>query len=234
MLNNGKNNGCDFADQVVSYIYDEATVGERHIFESHLTSCVSCTDEFASIAETRLSIFEWRREEFDSLATPLVAIPYTAEVPGLLDILRGWVTFPVLSGAAAMVLLSLGVGYFLMTAPGSSDTAGNAAATASPVVTETVDAPISLPLETTDIEVAESGTKEKLHKPASGLAHRVVTSSPPRPATAKDVARRSSPQVAASAAKNTRAPVLSPYEDTEDKSLRLSDLFDDDGGRSDK
>ncbi|MEJ7623057.1 MAG: zf-HC2 domain-containing protein [Pyrinomonadaceae bacterium] len=234
MLNNGNNGGCDFADLVVSYIYDEATAGERHVFESHLTSCTSCTDEFASISEARFSVFEWRREEFDSLPTPLIAIPCTAEASSLLDTVRGWLTFPVLSAAAAMVLLSLGIGYFSVQLSDSNEIAENAAAITRPSVGETIDPSPALPLEREVDGFSDPGISEKLHVPESGEADRAMTTRPSRQSSAKGVARRVSRQLAASAAKNTRAPVLSSYEDTEDKSLRLSDLFDDDGGRSDK
>jgi hypothetical protein len=46
------------------------------VFETHLNSCAACADEFAGFNMARTSIIEWRNEEFLSLQTPLIEIPY--------------------------------------------------------------------------------------------------------------------------------------------------------------
>jgi len=53
---------CERADELVSYIYNEATKDARRSFEQHLTACVACRDELAAFGEVRGAVREWHEE----------------------------------------------------------------------------------------------------------------------------------------------------------------------------
>ncbi len=76
MLNtNHHNSSCTFAEQMVSYLYNEANVQEKAKFEAHLKNCSGCADELASFGFVRSSVQEWRKEEFSQLETPVMKFP---------------------------------------------------------------------------------------------------------------------------------------------------------------
>ena len=117
MLTNGNNANCGFADEIVSYIYDESGEVERRKFETHLAGCSTCTDEFAAISNARFSVFEWQKEEFAQLPTPKIVIPYArdavrdqADSPGFFASLGAFLTFPRFAAAAGAIVLGVGLG----------------------------------------------------------------------------------------------------------------------------
>ena len=75
MSNNHKNSICPFADQLVSYLYDEANAAESFKFTAHLENCSPCADELKSFGFVRASVAEWRETEFSPLPTPIFATP---------------------------------------------------------------------------------------------------------------------------------------------------------------
>ncbi len=74
--NNHNNSTCAFAEQTVSYLYCEANVEEKTVFEAHLKSCSTCAEELANFSAVRSSVIKWRNEEFLSLEMPSIKIPY--------------------------------------------------------------------------------------------------------------------------------------------------------------
>jgi hypothetical protein len=74
--NNHKNLNCSFAERTVAYLYGEINAQEKAVFETHLNSCAACAEEFAGFSAARSSVIEWRNEEFLSLETPSMEIPY--------------------------------------------------------------------------------------------------------------------------------------------------------------
>src|SRR2546423_64107 len=56
------NNKCARAEDLVGYLYDEATADERLSFEQHLNTCVACRDELAAFGHVRGAVREWREE----------------------------------------------------------------------------------------------------------------------------------------------------------------------------
>lgn len=235
MLNNGNNIACDFADEIVSYIYDEATVAERSKFERHLSACAPCTDEFAAISEARFAVFEWQREEFAPLATPPIRIPYGVEQIGFVASVRRWFTIPAMSAAAALLLLSLGVAYVSLRNTSSLDVAANVSPAKPgnnlPAVAREARIDETQPdiasaredeIQSPPTAVRPKGAESDQQKSTSRRIDSKVRPAPIRSTTANNAIR------------SNRAPSLATYQDTEDKSLRLTDLFADDGGRSDK
>jgi anti-sigma factor RsiW len=55
-------NPCGRGEQLVAYLYGEATQPERAGFEQHLPQCAACRDELAAFTQVRESVGEWRAE----------------------------------------------------------------------------------------------------------------------------------------------------------------------------
>src|ERR1700758_2485047 len=69
---------CHRAEDLVSYLYGEASADEAQDFAQHLERCESCKAEFASFSTVRESITTWRYEALGSdvrmdAATPIVS-----------------------------------------------------------------------------------------------------------------------------------------------------------------
>ena len=81
MLNeNHQNLSCQFAAEIVSYLYDEMMPAEKLHFEDHLKTCSNCPEEISSFSVARASILDWREQEFAPLATPIIEIPFESEI----------------------------------------------------------------------------------------------------------------------------------------------------------
>lgn len=241
MVNNGNNKNCGFYDVMVSYIYDEVTTAERRKFETHLVDCSACTEEFAGISGARFSVFEWQKEAFAELATPEIVIPYAksrtveSEQSGFLAGLRGLFGgygIPVSAAAAILIWLGLGLAVFITMSDVNDHRevevveniveVPRTTGAEKPVVKET-----ELSKRQGDIVVDDTlSSKESSPVLREGKAMKAVVTSkrstPSKQLTAEttDRAKRSVP--------NTRkAPALSNFDEAADKSLRLTDLFDD-------
>lgn len=71
MLNNNhKNLSCDFAEDVISYLYEEISAAEKVAFEEHLKNCSQCIVELSDLGFVRSSIFELRKAEFFDVNAP--------------------------------------------------------------------------------------------------------------------------------------------------------------------
>lgn len=240
MLNNGKNTTCGFSDEIVSYIYDEATPAGRKSFEAHLAGCALCADEFAGISEARLSMFEWQREAFSTLETPEIVIPYVKkafraepiEPVGVFAGLRGWLTitnWPVT--VAAVLVICAGLGLLAMTfiGRGATEVASNNMdkVAVAPVAIEnkTVQPPevagVTVPLDPTP--PTQNVASIKAVDTPRIRPNRPAVNPVQRRATELNAGRARVPQ-------SRKPPVLNSYDDSDDRSLRLTDLFDDIGG----
>ena len=67
---------CERGDDLVSVLYGEATEREQRDFELHLKQCENCRAGFASLAQVREAIGEWRDEALTGfVSSPVVAAP---------------------------------------------------------------------------------------------------------------------------------------------------------------
>ena len=67
---------CERADDLLSYLYGEASEADAQSFEMHLKECASCKAELASFGQVRKSMVEWRDEILDGfVASPVAAVP---------------------------------------------------------------------------------------------------------------------------------------------------------------
>lgn len=230
MLDSCNKNGCKFTDEIVSYMYDEIGEPERSKFEEHLLDCTVCTDEFAGISNARFSVFEWRKEEFAHLPTPNIVIPYGQPVvaagffAGLRDLLTlsGW---PAAATVAAGLIVSIGLGFAAMNylvgdQEMASNKSPNVVVPAVPVAENKVQTMQSDdPGKTNDEAVVATTANDRQMRAVRAYSA----------AQRKTTQRPNSTVVRNPSATTAKAPALTNYDDADDKSLRLSDLFDDGG-----
>ena len=239
MLNNGNKKECGFSDEIVAYIYDEIGENERRKFESHLAGCTVCTDEFAGISNARFSVFEWRREEFAHLPTPEIVIPYAvkkreAATMGFFAGLRDLLTLSGFSSAALVagaVVICIGLGYVAMNYVGSTQ---QVAESKKPVGSEPVVAPVVSPNQQ-NVAVAPAPQKQLTPitasaKPSPSREIRPIRASLNNHRIRYNKNLTASTQVQQPVTLQKRKlPALTAFDDEDDKSLRLADLFDEGG-----
>lgn len=67
-LNNGAGaRGCERADELVAYLYGEATPEEAKAFRTHLTACAVCREELAAFGAVREAVGAWRAEALSTV-----------------------------------------------------------------------------------------------------------------------------------------------------------------------
>lgn len=71
-----KVNECGFADDLLSYLYEEMSMAEATKFENHLPQCENCSFELSDFSVARSGIRDWKSDSFDRLQTPAVLIEY--------------------------------------------------------------------------------------------------------------------------------------------------------------
>ncbi len=232
---------CEFEAEIVSYLYGELAAANRTRFETHLLDCTPCTDEFAELAFSRFSVFEWQKEEFAPLKTPAISIPYPAkqlealESDGYLAGFRRLLAFNWQTGIATAGILTvfIGIGFAVMNYNGTDDQ--NLAVVevnkeevkiTSPIVVPSVPATVIKVEEddSVDIPTAKAVRRVQQTKIATEVkkskAVRTQTLNPPR--LADGVAERMPVPL------RRNAPALTADIDDDDRSLRLTDLFDED------
>lgn len=112
---------CEFSPKVISYIYDEFTVTERSKFKSHLQSCQICTSELSEVSDTRNSIIEWRAKSFEKLSGPEIQLPFVYATRPLSPsrttiysrfVERLSIRTLAFAGSALLLLTAFGIGIF--------------------------------------------------------------------------------------------------------------------------
>ena len=233
-MNDVRYTECKFAIEIVPYMYGELSSSEGSAFETHLLDCTACTDEFAEISSARYEVYDWKKLAFDPLPTPAFEIPYEIELApaagvAWIDRVRaafanGWAV-PTMAFASIALFAGL-TGLFLLR-PADTDVAVNesSAPVVSPVA---IDSP---PL------VERRGVSENVTA-ATGEDEVVVPTvrkgvSPVRKAEPKRVIRASRlvpPRTVETRATRTETPTeprLNVFDEDEDTSLRLAQLFED-------
>ncbi len=61
---------CARAEEMVTYLYGEATRDEARDFEKHMQNCSSCALELAAFGNVREAVGEWRQQSLGSLTSP--------------------------------------------------------------------------------------------------------------------------------------------------------------------
>ncbi len=246
--NNNYNKSCEFSSEIVAYMYGEIDGPQRDIFDEHLAGCDICTAELAGVSAARLSVMEWRAAEFDALPTPTVAIPYPRPENetgiGWLAAIRGFfAASPGWAATAAVVpisILCLGIVLYTFDLVGPVDVAQGNSAAKEPVANrpalknsgETISnktLEVAASKKQTDNELQDATATSKagdLTPPAAPKAIKVSDKNirPQRNTNTGDPSVKT-PKRNESPAPGRNAPRLNDFEDEEDDSLRLTDLF---------
>jgi anti-sigma factor RsiW len=74
-------NPCGRGEQLVGYLYGEATQTERAGFEQHLSQCAACRDELTAFSQVRESVGEWRAELLTHAPGAVASDSITATAP---------------------------------------------------------------------------------------------------------------------------------------------------------
>jgi hypothetical protein len=72
MKDSTSTNLCARAEDMVTYLYGEATRDEAKDFEKHMKLCSSCRSELATFGDVREAMGEWRQQALGSLTSPAV------------------------------------------------------------------------------------------------------------------------------------------------------------------
>jgi hypothetical protein len=247
-----KNFNCEFAPEIIDFLYGELSGERKNAFNLHLRNCADCADEIEDFSDVRFSIQDWKAAEFDGLATPKIHIPYetvkTVETQKVswFDSLRNYLTFsPVLSGAMAVlifaVLVAAGI-FFLNKNTGEDLVAGsnqkpNAAPSVKPQ--SSVKDKTETDEKTPEIaDIPEQAIDDKIldekQRNVESVPARVKNNSNAKQKTSpvKTVEKKSSSADLKNDTKNAKTvpnrnrPRLNELpEEDEDNSLRLADLF---------
>ena len=164
---------CERANDLVSVLYGEATEREQREFELHLKQCTNCRAEFASFAQVREAIGEWRDEALTGfVSSPVVAAPprksAIAALRQFFDLsplwMKGAVGFAVV---VFCVLVVLALGRF---SPRSSEVSQVAAKNPAAVYTkEDVDRAVANALAQQEAVVRKENEERVLESPKPHL-----------------------------------------------------------------
>ena len=240
---------CAFAEQLISYLYDEATAREKAAFDAHLSNCSNCTDELADFGFVRSSIVGWKNTEFSNLETPSIEIPYSAmvsiEKQSWLDALRRIFTLsPAWSTAFAAFAICAGLIFLGLNFSKNSEIANDikkpVETTVSPIIQKRVEQPVNeikpeIVVQTHTIEQP----KQSETAPRDSSKNQIVKASKSAPSNRRIRQNSNNPvnvrkineNKDALTAQKQSVPQLNSLEEEEDNSLRLADLFIEDEGR---
>jgi len=234
-MKNAKNN-CPLTGEIVSYIYGELEGKAEFEFETHLADCTACTDEFAAVSESRYSVFEWKKEAFDPLPTPSFDVPYVhGPVPVHSGVGAGIMAWLQSLGApvAAAAALALVASVWLLIFTLGKKQEQPAAVSNTPQVLQpesnpkvTVPPPVASEIEPrADVaEIKSPMRKSSRAIPASAVQPRRIVRQPAM------VAEKTPDKDVNHVPQAQKAPALTAYQENDDQSLRLAELFDEVGG----
>ncbi len=251
-----KNLNCEFAAETLDFLYGELNDAAEKSFHLHLNECSECADEIREFSGLRFSIREWKAAEFDKLSTPEISIPYqtaatktveTVNSVSLFETIRRYFTFsPVLSGAAAVLIIALmfGLGIFVLN---NNEKDSLADSNVPPISNnESAESPQNIVEPDKEIIAKENNESER-ENPAADSAFQKERkidkkSEPVRIYSKSNTKRKSQPvktfekksssidvinngQVAENLNNKNRLRLYELPEESEDNSLRLTDLF---------
>lgn len=246
--NNHHNSSCAFAEQIVSYLYNETNAKEKSAFDAHLNNCSTCADELAGFGFVRSSIVEWKNTEFSSLETPPIEIPYplavsTEKQSWLGELRKLFALSPAWSMVVAAIAVCVGLTFLVFNFSNKNEVAKDNKPIES-VVSPIVEKQIAPPIKDTSDETAIKTPAEKLQKPSKTApqvvsANQIVKASnnPPKNKSVKQNSdnlaniRKIKGDKNMLAVQKQSVPKLHNLEEEEDNSLRLADLFAEVGGK---
>lgn len=255
MLNNNHSSDCSFSAEIPAYLYGEISKGEKSKFEGHLVNCSNCADALADSAFARFSVQEWRDTEFAHLETPLINIPYERNKANItvsdswLACLRQYVSLsPAWATAGgAMAALAIGVGLVFAAInifqPAEISVVNNynsAKIAVSPTTELAAQKPENFPeqspeLPTKNVEVKQLDFGRRNKQASEPKNNKLITSNN---ASQNKIVKRNTEKISTNnrvtagmvnkpiASKTRQVPALVNFEEEEDDTLRLAELFD--------
>ena len=218
--------GCRFQTEIVPYLYGELPASSSSAFESHLLECGECTDEFAAVSNARYEVYDWKKLAFDQLETPVFSVPYKEHVAAAswLATLRAafsrpW-AIPGVAFAGVAVVTVLAGAFFVSSDTGPYMAQSNSNTPKHDIKTVETDSGESV-AEPNPIEDSELPPRRPVRAPDTIKTVHKRTARNPRPAPATATEVRATPLP------NRNAPRLNEFNDDEDTSLRLAQLFED-------
>jgi hypothetical protein len=88
MKESNSTNLCAHKDDLVTYLYGEASRIEAQGFEEHLRLCASCRTEIATFGTIREAVGEWRQQALGTLAAPAYEVDATTALAPAVDSAR--------------------------------------------------------------------------------------------------------------------------------------------------
>lgn len=176
---NHQNSSCNFAEQIVSYLYGEVNQQEKAGFEAHLTNCETCADELSAFGYVRSSVQKWRTEEFLPMQTPAMAIPFekspqisvnSAEKSSWLDDLRQLFAlspaWAATSAAVVLMAVCVGLTFIVINFSGSTDVAEIKKNTPEKaIISPAIENKIKQNVEEVSNEIAKESSSDKIAEP---------------------------------------------------------------------
>jgi hypothetical protein len=104
---------CGKHEDLVSYLYKEATPEETRLFESHLSGCSACRDEIAAFERVRDQLQQWQVADLPVLrvvageAQPTRS--FLAILKELFTVMPVWVKLATVAAMAIVVLSATGI-----------------------------------------------------------------------------------------------------------------------------
>lgn len=235
--NNNGNSGCFSHEDLVSYLYGEILEADRARLDLHLAECRNCTEGFAALSESRFSVYEWKRDEFEALATPEIVGPWkdkknsTVVTVSWIERIKQLITAnpSVAFAAAALIMLAVVVwlGFLNFRGVADQDQASqpknlneqNPVVTSPDKVVPSPEVAVVEPKQKSEITTRKQKTESTGHPfrtEVATVANHVRTT-------------QHNQRLADGGIKKTqiarRIPNLSGIEEDEDTTIRLADLF---------
>ncbi len=255
MINNKhKDSGCGFSEQLIAFLYDESSGAEKALFEKHLTGCPICADELEVFSGVHFSINDWKLNEFASIQTPTIEIPYEriessvkkSEVKGswlagLRDLFslspRVW---SLTTASLAVLAVFGGIVYFAFNSP-KNDEVVESNKTRKSVILPTVEKTIQPSNSNNNTNNSSKTPSKPVAEPKPEQPELAVsdgTDLPNNRVVKVSDAQRQKPKTDSNNKQNAdktvkkpenkkEVPVVSPYDDEEDDTLRLAEMFEE-------
>jgi len=99
----GGMNNCDRGEDLVAYLYKEASPQGARDFEEHLKACQGCREELESLGNLRRSLKEWQIEAVPRIEVSIQRQPVEI-LKELISSLPAWIKVGGLAAASAIVV----------------------------------------------------------------------------------------------------------------------------------
>ena len=217
---------CKHSNGIVPYMYGELATSVATEFESHLLECELCTDEFAALSSARYEVYDWKKLEFDPLATPTFELPFR-EIAGaswvekLRAAFSGWAMPAAAFGGVAIIVALVAV-FAVSRYEANTTTIAKRDVNVPTNENTNRKKPETLPVTT----APETSVKSDVVEPERN-APRAIAVKDTTPHRSVKVQPAVAPRSIRTTPQTSNVPRLNEFAEEEDSSLRLAELFED-------